>query len=100
MPMDNVPMGQFSWCQPPQATCGDATFGIPVQAQVSDNPSSRQAQATSPAKSYLLQHILFQFYIYGISQDDMDEVQLMAQLHNPIFDDNSLPPLRNLNQII
>lgn len=42
----------------------------PGEWQSLESPSS----ATSPTRSYLLQHLLFQFYIYGISQDDMDEV--------------------------
>ena len=40
----------------------------PGEWQFLESPSS----ATSPTRSYLLQHLLFQFYIYGISQDDMD----------------------------
>ena len=62
------------WLQPQQATCRDATLirhpcPSPGEWQ---SLESHQAQAKSPARSYLLQHLLFQFYIYGISQDDMD----------------------------
>ncbi|GMY38576.1 hypothetical protein FCV25MIE_33820, partial [Fagus crenata] len=91
--MANVPMGQFDWLPPQQATCGN-TFDIPIQADVSGNP-------LGPSSVYRQMDPHFQAQVQqghttatisnpvldGSNQDGMDDIEMMAHLHNAVFDD-------------
>lgn len=77
IPMANVPTGQYDWLPPHQATCGN-TFDTPTQmdhhAQAQVQQGHTTAMFTNPA-------------LDGRGLEHTDDIQMMPQLHIPLFDD-------------